>query len=114
VPLGRPRLGNLAVEVWWLHPVGHGVHILKSGPKALEDTAERVAGRPVRLCPSSSKLDAGNGIVSGADCYAVAASVAIIAVWALVASGAALTCAHLLNCIGIGTPGVPTYNPGVL
>lgn len=81
--------------------MSYRVQILEGRSKASQDVAQRVGRRTIRLRPTGGQLNAGDGLVSGADSDTLAAPIAIIAVRALVATAAtdvgALTCAHAVQ-----------------
>jgi pyridoxal biosynthesis lyase PdxS len=86
---------QLAIEVGWLDTVGDRIQIFICGAETLQDAAQRINPRAVRLRPAGGELDTGDGIVTATDSNALAAAVAVLAsvVVARVAADA-LTCAH--------------------
>ena len=81
--------------------MSYRVQILEGRSKASQDVAERVGGWTIRLRPTRRQLNAGDGLVCGADSDTLAAPIAIIAVRAFVATAAggvgALTSAHAVQ-----------------
>jgi hypothetical protein len=72
-----------------------GIQIFVCGAETLENAAERINARAVRLRPAGGQLDTGDRIVTSADADAIAAALTILA--SVVVAGVpadALTCAH--------------------
>lgn len=98
--LGGARFGHVTLEIRRFYAVGYRVQVFERGAEASQDVAERVGGRPVGFGPPRGQLHAGDGIVCAADPNTLAAPIAVVAVWALVATTAAngaLTCAHVVQ-----------------
>jgi hypothetical protein len=79
--------------------VNHRVEVFVGGAESLQDRAQGIGFRAIRLCPTGGKLDARDGIVAPANADALDTTGAIAAFVLPVASIAALNCAHPDNCI---------------